>query len=138
LNVTLPDPKVGNVADAFGTHPSTRFGALVCAASAGVHASLVLPHSHESVALAVAFAVSAVAMAVAAVGLALAARPVVMATVALLLAGTAAAYALSRTTGIPALMAHPEPLDASGTVVSCFELAAALALVRPLIRKSPS
>jgi hypothetical protein len=138
LNVARADPRVVNVADAFGTHPSTRFGALVCAASAAVHGSLVLPHSHESVALAFAFAVSAVAMAVAAIGLALASRPVVVAAVALLLAGTAAAYVLSRTTGIPALIAHPEPLDASGTVVSCFELAAAWALVRLLIRRSPS
>jgi hypothetical protein len=106
-------------------------GASVCAASAGVHAALVLPHSHESAGLAVAFAVSAVALAVAAVALALEACPTVTTVVALLLVGVAAAYALSRTTGIPGLTVHPEPLDAFGTVVSCLELMAAWALVRP-------
>ena len=62
------------------------FGAVVCAASAGVHAALVLPHSHESASLAVAFAVSAVALAMAGVALALDAGPTVTTVVALLLA----------------------------------------------------
>ena len=98
----------------------------------------MLPHSHESASLAVGFAVSAVALAVAAIALALVARPVITTTVALLLVGVAAAYALSRTTGIPGLHVHPEPLDAFGTVVSCLELAAAWVLVRPLLRRSSS
>ena len=114
------------------------FGSSVCAASAGVHAALVVPHSHESAGLAVAFAVSAVALALAAVALALDAGPNVTTVVALLLVGVAAAYALSRTTGIPGLTVHPEPLDAFGTVVSCVELMVALALVRPLTRRSRS
>jgi hypothetical protein len=113
-------------------------GASVCAASAGVHAALVLPHSHESAILAVAFAVSAVALTVAAVALALKAGPTVTTVVAFVLVGVAAAYALSRTTGIPGLTAHPEPLDAFGTVVSCLELTAAWALVRPPTRRSRS
>jgi hypothetical protein len=117
---------------------SLAFGAAVCAASAGVHAALVLPHSHESASLAVAFAVSAVALAVAAIALALDAGPAVTTVVALVLVGVAAAYALSRTTGIPGLTVHPEPLDAIGTVVSCMELMAAFALVRPLTRRSRS
>lgn len=104
------------------------FGAVVCAASSGVHAALVLPHSHESASLAVAFAVSAVALAMAAVALALDAGPTVTTAVALVLAGVAAAYALSRTTGIPGLTVHPEPLDVFGTLVSCLELIAACAL----------
>ena len=114
------------------------FGAFVCAASAGVHAALVLPHSHESASLAVAFAVSTIALAVAAVALALDPGPTVTTVVALILVGVAAAYALSRTTGIPGLNVHPEPLDVFGTVVSCVELMAAAALVRPLTRRSPS
>lgn len=114
------------------------FGAVVCAASAGVHAALVVPHSHESASLAVAFAVSTVALAVAAVALTMNAGAIVTTGVALLLAGVAAAYALSRTTGIPGLTVHPEPLDAFGTLVSCVELMAAWALVRPPTRRSPS
>ena len=114
------------------------FGSSVCAASAGVHAALVLPHSHESASLAVAFAVSAVALAVAAVALALDAGPTVTTMVALLLVGVAAAYALSRTTGIPGLTVHPEPLDAFGTVVSCVELMAAWVLVWLPTRRSRS
>ncbi len=114
------------------------FGAAVCAGSAGVHAALVLPHSHESAGLAAAFAVSAVALGVGAVALALDSGQTVTTVVALLLVGVATAYALSRTTGIPGLTVHPEPLDAFGTVVSCLELAAACALVRPLIRRSSS
>ena len=110
----------------------------MCAASAGVHAALVLPHSHESASLAVAFAVSAVALAVAAVALVLDAGPTVTTVVALVLVGVAAAYALSRTTGIAGLTVHPEPLDAFGTVVSCVELMAAWVLVRPLTRRSRS
>lgn len=114
------------------------FGACVCAGSAGVHAALVLPHSHESASLAVAFAVSAVALAAAAVTLAMDASATVTTVVALLLVGVAAAYALSRTTGIPGLTIHPEPPDAFGTVISCLELAAAWALVRPAIRRTSS
>ncbi|MBF4766282.1 hypothetical protein ISU10_00705 [Nocardioides agariphilus] len=114
------------------------FGSSVCAASAGVHAALVVPHSHESAGLAVAFAVSAVALATAAVALALDAGPTVTTMIALLLVGVAVAYALSRTTGIPGLTVHPEPLDAFGTVVSCMELMAAWALVRPPTRRSRS
>jgi hypothetical protein len=114
------------------------FGSSVCAASAGVHAALVVPHSHESASLAVAFAVSAVALAMAAVGLALDVGPTVTTVVALLLAGVAAAYALSRTTGIPGLTVHPEPLDAFGTVVSSMELIAAWALVWLPTRRSRS
>ena len=114
------------------------FGSSVCAASAGVHAALVVPHSHESAGLAVAFAVSAVALAVAAVALALDAGPAVTTVVALLLTGVAAAYALSRTTGIPGLTVHPESLDVFGTVVSCLELMAAAALVWLPTRRSRS
>jgi len=114
------------------------FGSSVCAASAGVHAALVVPHSHESASLAVAFAVSAVALAMAAVALAVDAGPTVTTVVALLLVGVAAAYALSRTTGIPGLTVHPEPLDAFGTVVSCLELTVAWVLVWLPTRRSRS
>jgi hypothetical protein len=114
------------------------FAAFVCAASAGVHAALVVPHSHESASLAVAFAVSAVTLAVAGAALALDAGPTVTTLVALLLVGVAVAYALSRTTGIPGLTVHPEPLDVFGTVVSCMELMAAWALVRLPTRRSRS
>jgi hypothetical protein len=123
---------------ALGSGSGTVVGSSVCAASAGVHAVLVVPHSHESVGLAVAFAASAAAMAMSAVALALDAGPNVTTMIALLLVGVAVAYALSRTTGIPGLTVHPEPLDALGTVVSCVELMAARALVRPPTRRSRS
>ena len=97
-----------------------------------------MPHSHESAGLAVAFAVSAVALAVAAVALALDAGPAVTTVVALLLTGVAAAYALSRTTGIPVLTVHPESLEVFGTVVSCLELMAAAGLMWLPTRRSRS
>jgi hypothetical protein len=98
----------------------------------------VVPHVHESHSLAVAFAGSAAALAAAAVALVLDARVTVTTMAALLLFGVATAYALSRTTGIPGLTVHPEPLDAFGTVVSCVELVAAWALVWPPTRRSPT
>jgi hypothetical protein len=104
--------------------------ALVCAVSAGVHGALVAPHFGESTAMGAAFAVSTVALALAALGEALEAGPAVSVAVAVLLVGTAVAYLLSRTTGIPGLTEHPETFDTLGTAVSVLEVAgAALAVV---------
>jgi hypothetical protein len=104
--------------------------AAVCAASAGVHAALILPHAHESTRLAVAFSLATVALVLASVALAHGPTPAVAGMAAVLLLGVAAAYLLSRTAGIPGLTEHPEPLDPVGVVTSCLELAAAVVAVR--------
>lgn len=104
--------------------------ALVCAASAGVHGALVVPHAGESTRLAVAFAVAAVALALAAVGQALMPTPVVSAATSALLLAVATAYLMSRTSGIPGLTEHLEPFDILGVAVSVLEVAAALVAVR--------
>lgn len=114
------------------------FCAVACAASAGVHAALVVPHLHESVALAAAFAVAAAALGVAALGQAILASASADAAVAVLLLGVAVAYGLSRTTGLPVLAVPPEPFDALGVATSCVELAAAGVALRLLVRRSSS
>lgn len=114
------------------------FCAVACAASAGVHAALVVPHLHESVALAAAFAFAAAALAVAAIGQAILASASADAAVAVLLLGVAVAYGLSRTTGLPVLAVPPEPFDALGVATSCVELAAAGVALRLLVRRSSS
>ena len=91
--------------------------ALACAASAGAR-------------LAFAFAVATVALAIAALGLALAPGPVVSLGVAALLLGTAGAYLMSRTGGLPGLTQHPESFDALGVGISLLEVAAAVVVVR--------
>lgn len=108
-----------------------------CAGSAGAHAVLTLPHLGESLSLGVAFAVAAVALAAAA----LAVRDPRFDTwapraSACLLAGTATAYVLSRTTGIPGLVPQPEPLDALGLATLVAELTAAVAALPLTPRKA--
>jgi hypothetical protein len=104
--------------------------AVVCAASAGVHGALVVPHTHESARMAAAFVVATVALALAAVALAVVPVPQVSVVAAGLLLSVAAAYVLSRTSGIPVLTARPEPFDALGLAVSLGELAAAVVALR--------
>ncbi len=110
--------------------------ALVCATSAGVHAGLVMPHAEESTRMAVAFAISTALLALAAVALAVRPGPEVSVATAVLLLGVAAAYLLSRTTGIPGLTTHREPFDALGVLVTSLEVAGALVVSSPLIRRS--
>jgi hypothetical protein len=115
---------------------SADAAALVCATSAGVHAALVMPHAEESARMATAFAVATVALAAAAVGLAVRPEPAVSVAAAVLLLGVAAAYLLSRTTGIPGLTPHREPFDALGVLVTSLEVAGAVVVSWPLIRRS--
>ncbi len=105
--------------------------AALCAVSAGVHAALVGPHAHESRLLALMFGLSAFALALAAIGQVLAPTPVMGAAVAALLLAVTGAYLMSRTTGLPGL-AHQEPFDALGVVISGLELAAAAVAMRQL------
>ena len=103
--------------------------AVVCAASAGVHAGIVPEHLTEAgPRLATAFAGTAVLLLVVAV---LASRPRYDAWTpggaALLLAVIALAYLLSRTTGLPGLIAEREAVDPIGLITSVGELLGALA-----------
>ncbi len=109
--------------------------ALVCAASAGVHGALVVPHAAESSRMAAAFALATVALAVGAVEMALAPRPAASAAVAALLLLIAVSYVLSRTSGIPGLTEHPESFDTLGVGTSVLEAAAAVVAVRHLNRR---
>jgi peptidoglycan/LPS O-acetylase OafA/YrhL len=101
---------------------------LACAGSAGVHAALVQPHLAEAgLPLGGAFAVAAGALAAAAI----AARQPRHDPWSLLLATgvltvIAASYLLSRTTGVPLLITHPEPFDPLGAVTTAVELTGAL------------
>lgn len=104
--------------------------AVVCAASAGVHAALIVPHAHESTRLAVAFSLATIALVLVSVALALGPTPAVMGGAAVLLLAVAVAYLLSRTTGIPRLTQHPEPFDPLGVFISSLEVAAAAVAVR--------
>ena len=102
-----------------------------------MHAALVPDHLRESLALAVAFALSAGALA----GASLTVRhsrfdswaPL---TAGLVLAATSIAYVASRTSGIPWLDPHPEPLDVLGLCTTATELAAVLAATTLIPRKA--
>ena len=104
--------------------------ALVAAGSAGVHAALVPEHLHESTALGIAFAGSAVALALVAVATRTPRQDSwAPAAAAVVLLATAAAYLLSRTTGLPGLITDPEEVDPLGVVTSSAEVVAAAAAV---------
>jgi hypothetical protein len=112
---------------------------LACAASAGAHAGIVPEHLRSEPRLGVAF-LFAVAMLVAA-AVALSVRPddrrLVLAT-ATLLGGLIAAYAATRTTGIPLLAPDPEGPEAVGVVTNAVEalgLVLAIWLAQPRRRE---
>jgi hypothetical protein len=113
---------------------------LVCAASAGVHAALVPDHLREGgPRLGGAFVLSAVLTAVAAVALrrphrAAVTRATYLAT-GLMLLGTAAAYVLSRTSGLPFLIPDPEELDPIGAVITAAEVLGGLTSLFLITRK---
>lgn len=102
------------------------FCALVCAGSAGVHGALVVPHANESAPMAIAFGVAAGALVIAAFAQAFVPSPAGSAAVAALLLAVAAAYLLSRTSGIPGFTEHPEPFEPLGATTSLAEVAAAI------------
>jgi hypothetical protein len=94
-----------------------------CAASAGIHAGLVPEHLHEEPRLGVAFAVTSVLLL--GIGSAIVLRPVnrrLAWIAALMLGGLIAAYAASRTTGIPLLAPDPEAVDGIGIAAASIEL----------------
>ena len=112
------------------------------AISAGAHAGLVPEHLREAPAVGVAFVVATAFLL--AVAVALAIRPDsrgAACAAALLFAGLIAGYAASRTTGLPLLEPHVEPIDAVGVATKLVEaigLVFALRLTRPVGgRRSP-
>ena len=113
-----------------------------CAISAGAHAGLVPEHLREAPQLGVAFVVSVGLLGAAAVALAI--RPESLRAAqgaAVLLAVLIALYAASRSTGLPLLEPHAEPLDAVGVstkLVEAVGLVFALRLSRSVgDRRSP-
>lgn len=109
----------------------------VCAASAGVHAALVQPHLAEGgPPLGSAFAAAAAALALAA----LAVRQPrhdswAPAAASAVLCAIAVSYLLSRSTGIPLLIADPERFDPLGAVTTIAELTGAVSGVALMSRK---
>ena len=112
--------------------------ALVCAGSAGIHAGLVSAHLRESTLLGVVFALDAVVLGVAAVAISdrrRAGREVAL--VAAVLAATAIAYLLSRTTGLPIVIREAEPVDGLGVSTTLSELVGLGACLLLILRKEP-
>ncbi|HEX5087834.1 MAG TPA: hypothetical protein VFV89_08500 [Nocardioides sp.] len=118
-------------------HRPVRDGvAMVCAASAGVHAALVPAHLQEGPLIGAAFGLSVLLLAAAALGVRTSPGPAYR--IAAVLLGVSGCYLLSRTTGIPLLIPEPEPVDVLGTVTSLAEVAAAVAVLGlPRTRKEP-
>jgi hypothetical protein len=99
-----------------------RIVVAACAVSAGAHAGLVPEHMREAPQLGAAFVVAVALLLATAIVLAI--RPDSLGaarSAALLLAGLVACYAASRTTGIPLLEPHVEPLDAVGVTTKLVE-----------------
>ncbi|HET8605149.1 MAG TPA: hypothetical protein VFM09_14565 [Marmoricola sp.] len=126
--MSLPSAIVGRRSPRVNVPVRTRTSALValaCAASAGVHAALVPAHLREGgPVLGGAFVLAALLLAAAGL-LASGGRTAPAATV---LAGTALAWLLSRTTGIPGLLDR-EPPDPLGVAITVVEVVATLAAV---------
>jgi hypothetical protein len=126
-----PSSTASSAADAVRVNGPLRSGvALVCALAAGVHLGLVPEHLEESVGLGSGFVVAAVLLAAAAAAVRRTEDPLTVSVVGLVLLLVAGAYLLSRTTGIPGLIARPESPDPLGIAVSLLEAAAALACLR--------
>lgn len=112
--------------------------AAACAASAGIHAGLVVPHWHESPLLGMSFVVSVAALLTAA--LLSISRPddgQVRSAVGLVLLAMCGAYAASRTTGLPVLAPQPEALDPAGVATQAVQLAGAAFAFLPTPREIP-
>ncbi len=121
---------------------ATKVVVFSCAVSAGVHAGLVPAHIHDEPREGAAFVIAVVLMAASVAALTKwpGDRRIARA-VALFLAGLMAAYAATRTTGIPWLAPDPEELDGVGLATNVVEgvgLAFALWLGQPRARSRRS
>src|SRR5438105_445439 len=131
----MPQPlKPGSMAQA----AASSLVVFSCAASAGIHAGLVPEHLREEPGLGVAFMLAVAVLLI--TGAAAAFRPAdrrVARLSVVLFGGLIAAYAASRTTGIPLLAPDPEAVDGVGVVAVAIEvagLACALWLGQPIGR----
>lgn len=97
-----------------------RLLVVACAASAGIHASLVSTHAGESQSLGGLFALSAVLLIAVALVLEHGGGRHAVAAAALLLAALLAIYVASRFAPLWPLE-HPEPVDAIGAITKLFE-----------------
>jgi drug/metabolite transporter (DMT)-like permease len=109
---------------------------VACAVSAGVHAGLVPSHLGEDPKLAVAFVLVAAFVFACTIALTRSSPPsrLTVGVAASALAALIAAYAASRTVGLPLAREHTEPLDTLGLVTNAIEavgLIAALRLYEP-------
>lgn len=109
----------------------------VCAASAGVHAALIAPHLAEGgPALAGAFAAAALALGAAALAVRTPRHDAWAPGLATaVLAVIAAAYVLSRTSGVPLLIRQVEQPDLLGVLTSSAEAIGAVAGALLMSRK---
>jgi hypothetical protein len=120
------------------TRTSTTRDLLIvaCAVSAGVHAALVPEHLRESTAAGGGFIAATLLLATLCVALTMRpARRIALGVAALTFAGLLVSYALAVTSGMPVLMAEPEPIDGLALATKAVELVglfAALALAAPL------
>ena len=127
-------PRRGALSTTVGD-PARAVAALVCAGSAGVHAGLVTSHLHESVLLGILFALDAVLLGGAALRVSdPLGRTRDAVAAAAVLAATAFAYLLSRTSGLPGA-SEVESVDTLGAITTLSELVGAAACAF-LIRRS--
>lgn len=96
---------------------------LACGLTAGIHAGLVPEHLHESPLLGASFALAAALAAVLTVELARSDAARWQVAAAVLLAGLVAAYAASRTVGLPAVGVEHGSLDPLGLSAKAIETA---------------
>jgi hypothetical protein len=134
--MSLAIPKIVPAPLASVNDAAAALVAVVCAGSAGVHAALVPEHLHESLLLGCAFALDALLLALVAGVLG---DPRVAGRAALPAAGvlalTATAYVLSRTTGLPVLIPEAEPVDGLGMLTTLGELVAVGACLLLTLRR---
>jgi len=132
---TAPNPVDGRASDPVAD-TARVVGSFVCAVAAGVHASLVTAHLRESTLLGTLFVIDAVILGLTALVVSdRRAWPAHLAGAAAVLAGTALAYVLSRTAGLPGVIGEPEPVDALGLFTTLSELVGAGACLLVILRR---
>jgi predicted outer membrane lipoprotein len=98
---------------------------LACAFSGGVHVALAPEHLEESLALGAGFLAAGALLLGLGIGIYMRPGSATLALLIALLSGALiAAYAASRTVGLPLLHSQAEPLDAVGVTTNAVEVAA--------------
>ena len=110
--------------------------ALSCAVSAGIHAALTPHHYADAPAAGIGFGLSAAVLAGLTIALARRPEPLFLDCAVVVLGALVGAYALAAVTGIPALTAGPESVDALGLTTKSVEIFGILAAISA--KSSPS